>query len=149
MARDCCEFICGAPTTFQGYGIEQNRIEWSKSLNNRICRYTFITSTVSILHWYDENRCVMKLSYLENGLCCVQSGVFLTTFAFLYLLSLTICERVGKMQGRSTLCINVSSDPIMILLTMLTFRFLGRKFPFDLFGNLFFLNISKPCTLRF
>ena len=22
---NCCEFICGAPTTFQGYGIEQNR----------------------------------------------------------------------------------------------------------------------------
>ena len=22
----CCEFICGAPTTFQGYGIEYNRI---------------------------------------------------------------------------------------------------------------------------
>ena len=26
MERDCCEFICGAPTTFPGYGIEQNRI---------------------------------------------------------------------------------------------------------------------------
>ena len=25
MERDCCEFICGAPTTFQGYGIELNR----------------------------------------------------------------------------------------------------------------------------
>ena len=24
--RDCCEFICGAPTTFQGYGIEKNSI---------------------------------------------------------------------------------------------------------------------------
>ena len=23
----CCEFICGAPTTFQGYGMELNRIE--------------------------------------------------------------------------------------------------------------------------
>ena len=22
---DCCELICGAPTTFQGYGIELNR----------------------------------------------------------------------------------------------------------------------------
>ena len=22
MERDCCEFICGALTTFQGYGIE-------------------------------------------------------------------------------------------------------------------------------
>ena len=27
MERGCCEFTCGAPTTFQGYGIEQNRIE--------------------------------------------------------------------------------------------------------------------------
>ena len=26
MERDCCEFICGAPTTFQVYGIELNRI---------------------------------------------------------------------------------------------------------------------------
>ena len=26
MERDCCEFIYGAPTTFQGYGIEENRI---------------------------------------------------------------------------------------------------------------------------
>ena len=25
MERDCCEFICGAPTTFQGYGIEEKR----------------------------------------------------------------------------------------------------------------------------
>ena len=25
MERDCCKFICGAPTTFQGYGIEENR----------------------------------------------------------------------------------------------------------------------------
>ena len=22
MERGCCEFICGAPTSFQGYGIE-------------------------------------------------------------------------------------------------------------------------------
>ena len=27
MERDRCEFICGAPTTFQGYGIEYNKIE--------------------------------------------------------------------------------------------------------------------------
>ena len=26
MERDCCEFICGAPTTFQGYGIVSNCI---------------------------------------------------------------------------------------------------------------------------
>ena len=25
MERDCCEIICGAPTTFQGYRIEWNR----------------------------------------------------------------------------------------------------------------------------
>ena len=23
---DCCELVCGAPTTFQGYEIEKNRI---------------------------------------------------------------------------------------------------------------------------
>ena len=27
MERDCCEFICGGPMTFQGYGIEQNIIQ--------------------------------------------------------------------------------------------------------------------------
>ena len=25
MERDCCEFICNAPMTVHGYGIEQNR----------------------------------------------------------------------------------------------------------------------------
>ena len=30
MERDCCELICGALTTFQGYGIEQNTIEYLK-----------------------------------------------------------------------------------------------------------------------
>ena len=25
MERDCCKFICGAPTTIQGYEIEKNR----------------------------------------------------------------------------------------------------------------------------
>ena len=25
MERGCCEFICGAPTTSQGYGIEYNQ----------------------------------------------------------------------------------------------------------------------------
>ena len=33
MERGCCEFICGAPTTFQGYGIEQNRIELRSPAN--------------------------------------------------------------------------------------------------------------------
>ena len=27
MDRNCCEFICGASTIFQGYGIQWNRIE--------------------------------------------------------------------------------------------------------------------------
>ena len=30
MERDCCKFICGAPTTFQGYGIEW-RMEHNKT----------------------------------------------------------------------------------------------------------------------
>ena len=25
MERDCCKFICGAPTTSQGYGIEKKK----------------------------------------------------------------------------------------------------------------------------
>ena len=31
MERDCCEFICDAPTTFQGYGIEWKKIEQSNT----------------------------------------------------------------------------------------------------------------------
>ena len=31
MERDCCEFICGALTTFQGYGIKY-RIETHKAI---------------------------------------------------------------------------------------------------------------------
>ena len=27
VERDCCAVICGAPKTFQGYGIEKNRIK--------------------------------------------------------------------------------------------------------------------------
>ena len=32
MERGSCEFICGAPTTFQGYGIEKNRMVSSLSI---------------------------------------------------------------------------------------------------------------------
>ena len=30
MERDCCEFICGAPTTLQAYGIEQKKIDCNR-----------------------------------------------------------------------------------------------------------------------
>ena len=39
MKRDCCKFICGAPTTFQGYGIEQNRTVWFPRANYQINQY--------------------------------------------------------------------------------------------------------------
>ena len=46
----------------------------------------------------------MKLFNLEKGLYCVQSGVFLTkldiNYYFLFLLSLTFCERAGKITAR-------------------------------------------------
>ena len=45
-----------------------------------------------------------------------------------------MCEGVGKMIANSSaLCIKVSSDPVTFLITMLIFRFSGRKNPFDLF----------------
>ena len=28
MEKDCCEFICGAPTTFKGYGIDEIMLEF-------------------------------------------------------------------------------------------------------------------------
>ena len=31
VERNCCKFISGAPTTFQCYGIEYNRIECSQT----------------------------------------------------------------------------------------------------------------------
>ena len=39
MKRVCWEFICGAPTIFQGYGIEYNRISaCSLSLKDHVLR---------------------------------------------------------------------------------------------------------------
>ena len=51
----------------------------------------------------------MDLFNLENGLYCVQSGVFFsnknldTIYSFLYLVSLIMCKRVGEIIAR-TLC---------------------------------------------
>ena len=49
----------------------------------------------------------MKLFNLGNGLYCVRSGEFLTQldtdYSFLYLLSLIMCEKAGKIIAR-TLC---------------------------------------------
>ena len=45
------------------------------------------------------DRCVNEVFNLENGLCCVQSGVSLTKFGhrlLLFLHSLIICERADK-----------------------------------------------------
>ena len=42
MERDCCKFICGAPTTFQGYGIEWNRREVTKLACIVVCVYISI-----------------------------------------------------------------------------------------------------------
>ena len=44
MERDCCKFICGAPTTFQGYGIEKNR----KNINDVTKSTNVIQSTLLI-----------------------------------------------------------------------------------------------------
>ena len=68
----------------------------------------------------------MNLFHLEHGLYWVQSGVLPknldTNYSFLYLLSLIMCERVGKkLLGPPALCIKGSSDPFIFLITMLTF----------------------------
>ena len=69
-------------------------------INNRICRYTYITPTVQISYYCDQDRCVNEVVQLENGLYCVQANVFLTKFgqnySFIYLFSLIMCERVGQ-----------------------------------------------------
>ena len=46
-----------------------------------------------------------------------------TNYSFHYLLSLIMCEKVGKKKllGRSALCIKISSDQITFLIKMLIF----------------------------
>ena len=43
MERECCEFICGAPTTFKGYGIEQNRMIFFER-HSVFCMVVHVTS---------------------------------------------------------------------------------------------------------
>ena len=66
-------------------------------LNTRICRYAYITPTVI---YYDQDRWVMKLFNLERTLLYSAQVYFTqnldTYFSFLYLLSLIMCESVGK-----------------------------------------------------
>ena len=58
--RNCCEFICGAPMTFQGYGIEYNNIIFL-----HYCIYMFLGRTVinvvricgpTHLYGYEDNK---------------------------------------------------------------------------------------------
>ena len=66
MERDCCEFICGAPTTFQCYGIELNRIEYfSKRM------YTNIHSVFQCIFCVQlDLRTVAYLGYSVNYMQC-------------------------------------------------------------------------------
>ena len=43
MERECCEFICGAPTTFKDYGIEQNRMIFFER-HSVFCMVVHVTS---------------------------------------------------------------------------------------------------------
>ena len=43
----------------------QLHVHWMHLLNNRICRYTYITPTVHILHYCDQNRCVNDVVQLK------------------------------------------------------------------------------------
>ena len=61
-------------------------VYWMHLLNNRICRYTYITSTVI---YCDQDRCVMKLFNLGMDSTVFKSGVFLTKFEHKLLLSLS------------------------------------------------------------
>ena len=73
----------------------------------------------------------MKLINLEMDYTVLKSGVFLAKFGhkllLSYLLSLIMCKSVGKMLGRSALCIKVSSDSITFLKTMLIFQIFAHK----------------------
>ena len=70
-------------------------------LNTRICRYTYVTPTAA---YCDQDMYVMKLFNLEMDSTVFKSGVFLVKFGhkntFLYLLSLIMCESVGKIPAR-------------------------------------------------
>ena len=62
---------------------------------------------------------------------------FVTKFGYRLLLSLSAkLENVEKSwtKGPSALCIKVASDPVTFLITMITFRFLCKKLPFDPFN---------------
>ena len=77
----------------------------------------------------------MELFTLENGLNCVQIGVFLTKFGHRLLLSLSascvkelekiiawmLCVMHDPITVLITSCIKVLSDPITVLITMLSF----------------------------
>ena len=88
---------------FQMFNHVQLYVHWMHLLNDRICRYTYITSTVI---YCDQDSCVTKLFNLENGLYCVQVRFLTkldTSYSFLYLLSLIMCESVGEKIIASTL----------------------------------------------
>ena len=68
----------------------------------------------------------MKLFNLGNGLYWVQSGVFLTKFGhnitpFLSAQPDSARKSWKKLLGRSALCVKVTSDPVIFLITMLIF----------------------------
>ena len=65
----------------------QKYLHWMNLLNTRICRYTYITSTVI---YYDQDRCAMKLINLKMDSTAFKSGVFLTKFGHKLLLSLSV-----------------------------------------------------------
>ena len=100
-------------------------------LNNRVCRYTYITVTKTggrhpiLRPWIrsdeirgnvvmrmetqqqynNQDRYAINLFHLEHGLNSVQSGLLPkkmdTNYFFLYQLSLKMCERVGKIIART------------------------------------------------
>ena len=79
----------------------------------------------------------MKLFNLTIDSTVFKSRVFLSKFGhklLLYLLSLFMCESVGKKIIARTLCFMHQGifRPNYILITMLISRFLGTKIPFDL-----------------
>ena len=85
-----------------------------------------VVTRMGTQQYNNHDRYVMNLCHLNHGLYCVQSGVLPkyldTNYFFLYLLSLIMCERVGKQLLKcSALCIRVSSDLLTFLITMLIF----------------------------
>ena len=113
-----------------------------------------VVTRMGTQQYNNQDRSVMNLCHLNHGLYCVQSGVLPksldTNYFFLYLLSLIMCERVGK-KNAGTFCLMHQSifRPINIFNNDAYFvDFCAQEFLL-IFFYLNPFNINKPCILGF